>query len=97
MTKVKVGQMALYIWREKDENPDWIYLIVKNVFDGAIEFYRQDGTRHMEIRDGHELNGDLIFANQEPETKLTFLYSNGSPTMAKKKLFGGFKFEPKTN
>lgn len=96
MTKVKVGQMAMYIKRNEGESATWEYLVAKNVFDDMADFRGEHGTVYMHIFENHELNGSAILRDQLPDTTFTILYNNNEPVFAKKKLFGNYTFEPST-
>lgn len=96
MTKVKVGQMAIYVQRNEGENATWEYLVAKNVFDNMADFRGEYGTIYMHAFEDHELNGSDILKDQVPDATFNLLFNNNNPVIAKKKLFGDYTFEPKT-
>jgi hypothetical protein len=90
MNKPVVGQIAELSFRNEGQNANWEYVVVEHIFDDRIQFVKESGGRYMHILNDDE--NDIV-DNQPTKSDLNFLYKNGEPVIAKKKLFGGYKFK----
>lgn len=92
-----VGQLAILTWRNDNyENADWVYGVVKHVFDGRIEFLLEDDKRFMYVVNEKEDSKINQMLNSQPtKVDVKMLYNHGMPVMAKKKLFGGYIPKPR--
>lgn len=91
---VVVGQFAEVLFKEVDSgDAHWFYGIVERIFDDRIQLKLSNGKLYMHVTDLKDEEEEDIITNQSTRISLTFLYSNGKPVKAKKKLFGGYSFK----
>lgn len=89
--KAVIGQLAELAWRNDGANAGWCYCFVENIFDDRIQFRKEDGGMYMHVLEKTDKESCII--DQQPtKTLLNMLYKDGKPVIAKKKLFGGYKF-----
>jgi hypothetical protein len=93
MKSVVVGQLAEILYKNEEENAWWEYGIVEHIFDDRIQLRKEHGGRFMYVIGAID-NEKEIIDTQKTNSNLTFLFSNGEPVIAKKKLFGGYEFKP---
>jgi hypothetical protein len=93
MKNVIVGQLAELVYKNDGENAWWEYAVVEHIFDDRIELKKESGGRYMHIIEANG-NEKEIVDTQVTNSNITFLSQGGKPVLAKKKLFGGYKFKP---
>jgi len=86
--KVVIGQLTCQV-----SGKSWEYGVVNKIYDGKYEILRQYGGRTMYYID--ENSEEFKIKHYDENISTRFLFKNGNPVMAKKKLFGGYKFEAK--
>lgn len=95
MENIKEGHVGVIIWRNDGENASWEYCIVKNVYDGRVEFLRESKGNYMHV---FNQGDDELIGDQPTHSKLQMLYKNGEPVTAKRSWNGKWKFKiDKTN
>jgi len=82
---VVVGQLAQNI-----KGKEWLYCVVTKVFDDRCEVINERGKITMVMLN----NTDEEFTEKHiSDGEVHFLYHNNKPVMAKKSIFGRYKFE----
>lgn len=86
--ETKVGQLVLHV-----NGKTWEYGVVNIIYDGKYEILLQRSGLLMFLTE--EISEDFKVKHIKENQDTEFLFKNGEPVMAKKKLFGGYKFEAK--
>lgn len=93
MKNAVIGQLAELMYGNEGSNVSWQYCVVEHIFDDRIQFKKADGRLYMHVFSSDESENDIL--NKQPtKSKITLLYKDNKPVMAKKKLFGGYKIKP---
>lgn len=92
-----VGQLVELSHREKvKKDASWNYGVIMYIYDDRYEIHLDNGVRYMHVFENGILEGEENVLHEQPTKRhLTLLFKNGSPVMAKKKLFGGYIPQPK--
>jgi hypothetical protein len=93
-TNWNVGQLVqVYIRETEDGVPYtyWSYGVVMRTYDDRIEIRTEDKVRIMYHLDKTEKIKEFL---NNDDVKITTLFKDGFPVMAKKKLFGGYVIKP---
>jgi hypothetical protein len=88
--KLVVGQLLISNYVDFDGDKTWEYVVVTDVFDNKAILKRKHGGRLIA-----NLNENGEVKKSENNNYLEDLLKNGQPVMAKKTLFGKYKFEAK--
>jgi hypothetical protein len=93
MKNVIVGQLVELLYKAESKNAWWEYGVVEYIYDDRVQIARKGIKPYMHILVSTD-NENKMVSNQPVNSNVTFLFKNGKPVMAKKKLFGGYKFTP---
>ena len=92
------GQLVILTYFFEGENADWEYGVVEHVYDGNVHIVKEHGGRYMHVTKSDNPNNEeynSLLGEQPSKMYVTPLNSNGRPVIAKKNIFGKYKFEPK--
>ena len=94
--KAVKGQLVVLTHFLEGENASWQYGVVENVYDGHIHIAKEYGGRYMHVITGVDTNDeyDSLLGKQKNKAFVTPLTSNGKDVIAKKNIFGKYKFKP---
>lgn len=86
---VHVGQLAQVNYKEPENGSSWGYGIITAVYDDMFLVQGENGVRTMQHVGTTENIGTTSVDNA---STIIPLYSGGKPALAKKTLFGQYKF-----
>ena len=90
------GQLVILTHFVEGQNASWQYGVVENVYDWYVHIKKEYGGRYMHVITSDDSNNeyDSLLGKQSSRTFVSPLTSNGKAVIAKKSIFGKYKFEP---
>ena len=88
------GQLVILTYFLEGDNAYWEYGVVEHVYDGNVHIIKEYGGRYMHVFSNNNDEYDSLLGKQPSRMYVTPLTNNGSAVIAKKNIFGKYKFKP---